>query len=154
MQDCPSTFMVTIFHLTEKSFEWVQVSPTISYYWFHLVPYKCHIVVLRHWVWDKLADISQTAFSNAFSLVKKHQFWLKVHWSLVLWFQLDSVGSGKGLALIRRQAIIWTDDGLVYWHIYVSLGLNELLSWWIWCDLWKLVDLFPQEQGDNGNIVY
>ena len=25
-----------------------------------------------------------------------------------------------------RQAIIWTNDGLVYWCIYASLGLNEL----------------------------
>ena len=24
------------------------------------------------------------------------------------------------------QAIIWTNVGLVYWHIYVSLSLNEL----------------------------
>ena len=28
--------------------------------------------------------------------------------------------------MIRRQAIIWTNDGLVWWRIYVSLGLNEL----------------------------
>ena len=26
----------------------------------------------------------------------------------------------------RQQAIIWTNDALVYWRIYVSLGLNEL----------------------------
>ena len=26
----------------------------------------------------------------------------------------------------RRQAIIWTDDGPVYYHIYVSLELNDL----------------------------
>ena len=25
------------------------------------------------------------------------------------------------------QAIIWTNDGLVYWRIYVSLGLNEVI---------------------------
>ena len=25
-----------------------------------------------------------------------------------------------------RQAIILTNDGLAYWHIYMSLGLNEL----------------------------
>ena len=32
----------------------------------------------------------------------------------------------NGLTLNRWQAIIWTYDGLVYWCIYVSLGLNEL----------------------------
>ena len=26
----------------------------------------------------------------------------------------------------RRQAIIETNDGTVYWHIYTSLGLSEL----------------------------
>ena len=33
----------------------------------------------------------------------------------------------KGLALNRQQAIIWTNDGPVHWHIYVSLGLNEFI---------------------------
>ena len=36
-------------------------------------------------------------------------------------FQINS------LAPIRQQAIIWTNDGLVYWHIYASLDLNELM---------------------------
>ena len=27
----------------------------------------------------------------------------------------------------RGQAIIWTIDGLVYWRMYASLGLNELI---------------------------
>ena len=31
------------------------------------------------------------------------------------------------LAPTRRQAIIWTNDGLVYWRIYAPLGLNELM---------------------------
>ena len=29
------------------------------------------------------------------------------------------------MAWRRRQAIIWKNDGLGYWHIYASLGLNE-----------------------------
>ena len=28
----------------------------------------------------------------------------------------------------RRQAIIWTNDGLVYWRIYASLRLSELIK--------------------------
>ena len=32
----------------------------------------------------------------------------------------------KGLILSRQQAIIWTNDGIVCWRIYASLGLNEL----------------------------
>ena len=32
--------------------------------------------------------------------------------------------------LSRQQAIIWTSDGPVYWHIYASLGLNDLRIEW------------------------
>ena len=31
-------------------------------------------------------------------------------------------GSGNGLAPNRRQAITWTTDDLVYWHMYPSAG--------------------------------
>ena len=30
------------------------------------------------------------------------------------------------LSSYMEQAIIWTNDGLVYWRIYASLGPNEL----------------------------
>ena len=40
--------------------------------------------------------------------------------------QYPIIGSDNGLAPTRRQAIIWTKDGLAYWRIYESLGLNEL----------------------------
>ena len=40
--------------------------------------------------------------------------------------QWSSIGSDNGLAPGRRQAIIWTNGGSVYWHIYAPLGLNEL----------------------------
>ena len=30
--------------------------------------------------------------------------------------------------LNRQQAIIWTNDGLVYWLVYASLGLEELMK--------------------------
>ena len=41
-------------------------------------------------------------------------------------WQYASVGSDNGFAPIWRQAIIWTNDGQVYWRIYASLGLGEL----------------------------
>ena len=54
--------------------------------------------------------------------------------SLGLDWQYVTIGSDNGLAPNRdnglapnrRQAIIWTNDGLIYWHIYASLSLNEL----------------------------
>ena len=41
-------------------------------------------------------------------------------------WQCAIIGSDNGLALKRHQAIIWTNNGLVYWHLKVSLCLNEL----------------------------
>ena len=39
----------------------------------------------------------------------------------------SSFDSDNGLAPTRQQeAIIWTNDSLVYWCIYLSLGHNEL----------------------------
>ena len=32
-----------------------------------------------------------------------------------------------GLAPIRRQAIIWANDGLVYWRIYTPLSRDEIV---------------------------
>ena len=43
---------------------------------------------LTHWGQDKMAAVSQTTFSNAFSLMKMVEFRLKFHWNLflkVLW---------------------------------------------------------------------
>ena len=37
-----------------------------------------------------------------------------------------SIGSGNGLVPNRRQAIAWTNDDPVHWHIYAALGGNEL----------------------------
>ena len=36
------------------------------------------------------------------------------------------MGSDNGFSPNRREAIIWTNDGIVHWRIYASLGLNEL----------------------------
>ena len=37
------------------------------------------------------------------------------------------ISSDNGLVTSRRQANIWTNDGLVYWRMYASLGLNDLI---------------------------
>ena len=39
---------------------------------------------LTHWGRDKMAAISQTTFSNAFSWMKMYEFRLRFHWSLFL----------------------------------------------------------------------
>ena len=42
--------------------------------------------------------------------------------------QYYSIGSCNGLVPTRGQAIIWSNDGIVYWRVYALLGLNELKS--------------------------
>ena len=41
-------------------------------------------------------------------------------------WQWSIIGSHNGLLPNSRQPIIWTNDGLDYWGIYASVGLNEL----------------------------
>ena len=70
-------------------------------------------LMLTHWGRDKMAAVSQTTFSNAFSWLKILEFRLRFHWSLFLRVQLTiiRIGSDNGLAPVRRQAIMWTNDG-------------------------------------------
>ena len=44
----------------------------------------------------------------------------------VVWWTISSIGSDNGLVPNRRQAIIWTNDGIVYRRIYASLDLIDL----------------------------
>ena len=47
-------------------------------------------------------------------------FCFRYHWILLQMIQLTvNIGSDNGLVLNRRQAIIWTDNGLINLHIYV-----------------------------------
>ena len=64
---------------------------------------------------DKIAAISQTISSNAFSWMNMYEFKIKI--SLKIHYQgsnqqHSSTGSeDNGLARTRRQAIIWINDG-------------------------------------------
>ena len=43
-------------------------------------------------------------------------------------YQYTSIGSDDGLAPNRRPAFAWVIGDLVYWRIYASLSLSELMS--------------------------
>ena len=83
---------------------------------------------LTHWCRGKMAAISQTTFSNAFSWMKMYEFRLKFHWTLFPGVQLTIfqhwfrkwLGAGQATSHYLNQR--WK----VYWRIYASLGLNEL----------------------------
>ena len=46
---------------------------------------------LTHWGRDKMAAVSQTTLSNAFSSMKMLEFWFWFHWSLFLRVQLTII---------------------------------------------------------------
>ena len=83
---------------------------------------------LTSWGQDKMAVICKQHFQIHF-----------LYWNLMDFYsnfieicsqgpnkQWDSIGSDNGLALNRWQAIIWTNDGLIWWPIYALFGLDEL----------------------------
>ena len=80
------------------------------------------------WSWVKVTAILQRTFSNQFPYMNVDVTWLTCHWNLfprvqsLIWEHSSDIS----LAPFRRQAIIWSNDGTVYWRIYSSLGLNEL----------------------------
>ena len=61
------------------------------------------------------------------------------------------IGSDNGLAPARRQAIIWTNDGVVSWRLCVSPGLGVLPD----MDILKTVSLIElsREQDDFDNSL-
>ena len=63
-----------------------------------------HKLILTDWGWEKMADIFQTTFSNAFSWMKMYKFWLRFHWSLFRRVQLTISHSWFRLWLGTHQA--------------------------------------------------
>ena len=104
----------------------VNVLLILSIWWVGL-SFSC-IIPLTHWGRDKMAAVSQTALSNAFSWMKMLEFRLRFHWCLFLRFELTIfqhwfrywLGAGQATSHYLNQC--WP----VYWRIYASLGLNEL----------------------------
>ena len=83
---------------------------------------------LTHWGWDKMANIFQTTFSNAFSWMKTYEFLLKFHWSLFLRVQLTKFQQWfrKWLGADQATSHYMDQWWLVYWRIYAPLSLIEL----------------------------
>ena len=65
-------------------------------------------------------------------------FWFKSYRSLFprSYWQQASISSDNGVAPSRRQAIMWTNDGIYYWPIYASFRLNELSRVWVGIKTW------------------
>ena len=58
-------------------------------------------------------------------------FWLNIHLSLVPGVINNNAVLIQMLSADKQQAITWTNDDLVHWHIYVSPDRSELKQ--LWC---------------------
>ena len=93
---------------------------------------------LAHWGWDKMTAIMSREILKCIFFDEKVWIAIEISLKFVPRGPIDNM-----LALIhimtwpnRRQAIIWTNDGLVYWRICASL--NELMlaiSWF--CQIFR-----------------
>ena len=104
---------------------------------------------LIHWGRDKMADIFQATFSNAFSWMKMFEFRLKFHWSLFPRVQLTICQH------CRVQIMAWRRPGdkpyylnqlwLDYRRVYTSLALNGLTHITVFCifGLKPKIPLYP-----------
>ena len=72
----------------------------------------------------KMADISQTISSKAFSWMKMVELKFKFHWNLFPGVQssINQHWFDNGLVPNRRQTFTWTNDDPVHWRIYATLG--------------------------------
>ena len=77
-----------------------------------------------------MAAISQTTLSIAFSWMKMLEFRLNFHWSLFLRAQLTIFHHWfrYWLGAVQATSHYLNQWWLVYWRIYASLGLNELIN--------------------------
>ena len=73
---------------------------------------------------------------------EKFCIWIKVSLKFFLKVPIDnnSIGLDNGLALKRRQAIIWTNADPIHWCIYAALGEMSLRqsTWLSFTDLFVL----------------
>ena len=70
--------------------------------------------IVIHWGWDKMDNILQTIFSNAFPQCKLLYFnSLRPSDACICVGNLTIIGPDNGLSPGQRQAIIWTNAGIL-----------------------------------------
>ena len=120
-------------------------------------------MLLIHWDRIEMDNISQTTFPNVFSSMKNFEFRLRFHWSLFLWVKLTIFKPWLRQWLGAVQAIshYLNQFCLVYWRIYASRSLNELIpavSWDIitarcyWS--FREIDILLTSSNDRGIIIW
>ena len=108
-------------------------------------------ISLSHLSLNKIAAVSQTAFSNAFSSMKQFEFWLKFHCNLFLRVQLTITQIDNSLAPNRRQAIVWTHICGTSWR---SLALKLISKRDIFSFSYKIaLRWMPEDLPDNQFVL-
>ena len=129
---CTSTAYITLWQFAQNTKMSILIWTYLALFFlmFYLMQHSWP-PLLTYWGRDQIDAMSQTTFSNAFSRMKMNKFCLGFHWSLFLRFELTIfqhwfrwwLGADQATSHYLNQ---WW---LVYWHIYASLGLNELKRW-------------------------
>ena len=59
--------------------------------------------------------------------MEMYELWLRFHWSFFPLCVELTINQLRLRYWLRRKSIIWTNDGLVCWRLYASLGLIEII---------------------------
>ena len=105
------------------------------YVYKHIYVYKRPWLVMCYSLLTPWGQVQMAAFGKRYFQVHFHDTkycyfdsYLTNVCSHVSNYQKSVINSDDGLAPNKQQAIIWTNDSrLVYWHIYVSVELSELI---------------------------
>ena len=96
---------------------------------FSCVVHTRHHGVLTFWGRDKMAAISQTTFSNAFSWMKMQEFRLRFNWNMFERFEVTNFQHWFSQCFGATQVTshYLNQWWLFSWRIHASLGLDELM---------------------------
>ena len=74
--------------------------------------------LLEQWARDKMAAKFADDIFKCIFLIEKVWISIKISPKFVPKDPINNMATDNGLVPNRRQAIIWTSDGLFYWSIY------------------------------------
>ena len=100
--------------------------------------------------WHRTRQNGRHIVDDIFKLIFFNEmfvFWFQFLWNLLPGAKLTTnrhYVADKDMAPNRRQAIICTNGGLVYWHIYAPLGQEELSSLWHQHSYFMRIVPFPE----------
>ena len=117
---CPCWFRWWRCALNQQTITWISVDKVLWRKWYNKLktrklPWYCSFII--EYI-DKILAILFMFCRKTFHM--NEEIWRENDMLLIVWFYHNS---------FKMNAIIWTNDGLVYWCTYASLCLNELTHW-------------------------